>query len=57
MHECNPCRKAAAQGHPDAQEHLSQCYTRGLGVAINRALGFEWAIKAGAYTRSLLRST
>ena len=42
-------RKAAEQGHFDAQNHLGFCYQHGKGVARDCAKAVEWYRKAAAH--------
>ena len=39
-------RKAAEQGHSDAQNNLGACYDEGDGVAVDKAEAVKWYRKA-----------
>lgn len=39
-------RKAALQGHPEAQVRLGRCYRNGRGVAEDEKEGFKWFLRA-----------
>lgn len=49
-------RRAAEQGHADAQINLATCYQFGVGVAINLLLAYAWLLLAADQKAELAKS-